>query len=81
MTLKIDAKLEEKLSYGLKNEEIGKFLPEHSKASKLGISWDPSIKSRKCISLKFIEELFIMTMKHGAKLMQCKYEKMMQKRN
>ena len=39
MTLKKDAKFEEKLTYGLKkwNEEFGKFLPERSKVTKLGL--------------------------------------------
>ena len=60
MTLKIVAKFEEKLTCGL---EFGKFLPEHS---KLGLSWDPSIQSRKCMSLKFTEELCVMTTKNNA---------------
>ena len=33
----------------------GKFLPDHSKVSKLGIWWDPFIQSRKCMSLTFTE--------------------------
>ena len=39
MTLKSDAKFEEKLTCGLENdiEEFGKFLPKHSKVSKLGL--------------------------------------------
>ena len=38
MTLMIDAKFEEKLTCGLKNdEEFGKFSPEQLKVSKLGL--------------------------------------------
>ena len=47
MTLKIDAKFEEKLTCGLEN--------------------DLFIQSRKCMSLKFTEELCVMTMKNYAK--------------
>ena len=48
-------------------QKFGKFLPEHLKISKLGLSWDPYIRSRKCMSLKFTEEFCIMTMKNNAK--------------
>ena len=39
MTMKSNAKFEEKLTCGLENdiEEIGKFLPEHLKVSKLAL--------------------------------------------
>ena len=39
MTLMSDAKFEEKLTCGLENEmsNFGKFSPEHSKVSKLGL--------------------------------------------
>ena len=38
MTVESDAKFEEKLTYGLENDqEFGKFSPEHSKVSKLGL--------------------------------------------
>ena len=49
------------------HEEFGKFSPEHSKVSKLGLWWDPFVQSRKCMSLKFTEELCVMTMKNDAK--------------
>ena len=70
MTLKCDAKIWRKtdLWFGKWHEEFGKFLPEHPKVSKLGLWWDPFIQSRKCMSLKFTEELCIMTMKNDAKL-------------
>ena len=38
-------------------EEFGKYLPEHSKVSKLVVSWDPFIQSRKCVSLKYTDNL------------------------
>ena len=53
--------------FGKCHEEIGKLLPEHSKVSKLGLWWDIFIESRKCMSLKFTEELCVMAMKHDAK--------------
>ena len=34
---------------------------------KLGLSWGPFVQSRKCMSLKFTEELCAMTMKNGTK--------------
>ena len=49
------------------HEEFEIFLPEHWKVSKLGLWRDPYIKSRKCMSLKFTEELWIMAMKNDAK--------------
>ena len=49
------------------HEEFGKFLPEHWKVSNLGLWWDSFIESRKCISLKFTEELRVMKMKNDAK--------------
>ena len=49
-------------------EKFGKFLPEHLKVSKLGLWWDPFVQSRKCMSLKFTEELCVMTMKNDTKI-------------
>ena len=37
MKLKSDVKFEEKLTSGLENEEFGRFLPEDSNVSKLGL--------------------------------------------
>ena len=51
------------LRFGKWHEEFGKFLREHWKVSKLGFWWDPFIQSRKCLSLKFTEELCIMKRK------------------
>ena len=55
------------LWFGKWHEEFGKFLPKHSKVSKLGLWWDPFIQSRKCMSLKFTGEFCVMTMKNDAK--------------
>ena len=49
------------------HEEYSKFSPEHSKVSKLGLWYDPFIQSRKCMNLKFTEELCVMIMKNDAK--------------
>ena len=55
------------LWFGKWHEEFGKFSPEHTKFSKLGLSLDPFIQSRKCMSLKLKGELCVMTMKNDAK--------------
>ena len=54
--------------FGKWEEEFGKFLPEHSKVSKLELWWDPFIQNRKCMSLQYTEELCIITIKNDAKL-------------
>ena len=54
--------------FGKWHEEFGKFSPEHSKVSELGLWWDPFIQIRKSMSLKFTEMLYVMTMKNVAKL-------------
>ena len=55
------------LCFGKWREGFGKFLPEHSKVSKLELWWDPFIKSRKCMRLKFTVELCVITMKNDVK--------------
>ena len=40
------------LWFGKWDEEFGRFSPEHMKFSKLRLSLDPFIQSRKCMSLK-----------------------------
>ena len=45
------------------HEEFGKFSREHLKVSKSGLWWDSFIQSRKCMSLKFTGEFFLMIMK------------------
>ena len=48
-------------------QEFGKFSPEHLKVSILGLWWNPFVQSRKFMSLKFREELCVMTMKNNTK--------------
>ena len=36
--------------------------------SKLGLCWNPLVQSRNCMSLKFTEELCVMTMKNDTKI-------------
>ena len=55
------------LWFGKWHEEFGKFSPEHTKFSKLELSLDPFIQSRKCMSLNFTGEFCVMTMKNDAK--------------
>ena len=66
---KSDAKFEEKLTCGLKNDTWGiwQFSPEHSKVSKLEFWWGTFVQSRKCMSFKFTEVLCVMTMNNDAK--------------
>ena len=49
------------------HEKFGKFSAEHLKVSKLRLWWDPFVQSRKGVTLKFTEELCVMTMKNNAK--------------
>ena len=49
------------------HEEMSKFLPWHLKVSKLGLWWDSFIQKKKCMSLKFTEELCVMTIKNETK--------------
>ena len=51
-----------------KRHKYGKFSPEYLKVSKLGLGWDPLTQSRKIMSLKFTEELRVMTMKNDTKI-------------
>ena len=39
----------------------------HSKVSKLGLWWDPFIQSRECMSLKFTDKLYVLTLKKNTK--------------
>ena len=59
-----------KLVCGLENDKRNMSNIHQStwKISKLGLWWDPFIESRKCMSLKFTDELCVMTMKNGADL-------------
>ena len=55
------------LWFGRWHEEFDKYSLEHSKLSKLGLSWDPFIQKRKCTSLKITRVLCVMKMKNDAK--------------
>ena len=55
------------LWFGKWHEEFGKFSPEQTKVSKLGLLLGPFIQNRKCMTLKFTGELCVMTMNNGAK--------------
>ena len=55
------------LWFGKWHEEFGKFSTEHTKFSKLELSLDPFIQSRKCMSLKLAGELCVVIMKNDAK--------------
>ena len=46
---------------------FGKFSPEHTKVSKLGLSLGPFIQSRKYMSLNASGELCVMAMKYDSK--------------
>ena len=50
------------------HEEFEKFSREHLKVSKLGLWWDYFVQSWKCMSLRFTGDLYVMTMKNGAKI-------------
>ena len=49
------------------HKEYNKFSPECLKVSKLGLWRDPLMQSRKSMTLKFTEELYVMKMKNDAK--------------
>ena len=55
------------LWFGKWHEELRRFSPEHTKFSKLGLSLNPFIQSRKCMSLKLTGVLCVMTMNNDAK--------------
>ena len=55
------------LCFGKWLEEFGMFSPEHTKVSKLGLSLDAFIQSKKFMKLKLTGDLFVMTMKNDSK--------------
>ena len=69
MTLKSDAKFEEKLTCCLEND-MRNFANFHQSTRKCQ-NWNFDkilfVQSRKCVSFKFTEELCVMTMKNNAK--------------
>ena len=52
------------------HEECGKFSPQHSKVSKLGLWWNLLNLSRTCSRLELTEELYVMKMKNNPKFEQ-----------
>ena len=59
------------------HEEFGKFSPEHTEVSKLGLHFGFFIQSRKCMSLKLTGELCVITMKNDAtfeKKLTCQFK-------
>ena len=54
------------LRFGKRNLE--NFSPEHSKVSKLGLWLDSLLQSRKGMTLKFTDELCVMTMKNDTNI-------------
>ena len=55
------------LRLGKWHEKFSKFSPEHLEVPKLGLSSDPFVQSRKCMSLKFTGELCPKAMKNNEK--------------
>ena len=77
MTLKMQNLRRTDLRFGKWHDEFAKFSPKHSKVSKLGLSCDSFIQSRKCMGLKFTEELCVVSMNNDAKLeeeLTCHYK-------
>ena len=72
MTLKTDAKFEEKRTCGLENgmKNSANFYQSTRKSQNCDFesNQNPYIQSRKYMSLKFTEELIIRTMKNSTKL-------------
>ena len=67
MTCKIWRKTD--LWFGKWHEKFSKFSPEYSEVSKLGLWWDDFfVQTRKCVSLKFTEELCVVIMKNDTKI-------------
>ena len=69
MTVKKDAKFEERLTFGWETDmrNMTNFYQSTWKSKKLGLWWDSLFESRKCTSLKFTEKLCVMTMENDAK--------------
>ena len=69
MTLKSDAKFEEKLICGLESDvrNLANFYQSIRKSQNWDLDGILLYQSTKCMSLKFTEELCIMTIKNDAK--------------
>ena len=70
MTLKSDAKFEEKLTCGCENDmkNLAKFHQSSGKCQNWNFDWGCFAQSKKCMSLKFTEQLCIMTMRNDTKI-------------
>ena len=66
MKLRGYAHFEEKLTSGLQQDKRN-LSNVHQSTSKLELWWDPFVQSRKGITLKFKDKLYVMTMKNNAK--------------
>ena len=66
MTLGSYANFERRLTSGLR-KDMKNLANFHQSTWKCQIWWDPFVQSRKGMTLKFIEELCVMTMKSNAK--------------
>ena len=66
MTLKSDTKFGEELTCRLKIDmrNVANFHQSTRKCQNWDFDWDPFVQSRKCMRLKFPEELCVMTMKN-----------------
>ena len=58
------------LWFGESQEEFRKVSPEYSKVWKLGLWWDTFIQSRRCMNLKFTQELCTVTVTNDAKFLR-----------
>ena len=69
MTLESDTKFEEKLTCAFKNDmtNLANFHQSTFESLNIGTLMGSFIQSRKCMSLKFTEELFVITLKNDAK--------------
>ena len=65
----VDATFDKDENYALKNDmkNLANFYQSMFGCLKIVIWWDPFIQSRKCMSLKFTREFYVMTMKNDAK--------------
>ena len=78
MALKNDANFEQKLTCAFQNDirNLANFHQSTWQITKVGLWWDPFIQSKKCMNLKFTEQLCVMTIKNDAKIeeeMTCRF--------
>ena len=72
MTLKSDTKFEEKLTCCLENDmrNFANFHQSTRKCQNWNFNGILFVQRRKCMSIKFTEELFVMAMKNDTKIEQ-----------